>query len=95
MLHFLFLKGVRDVVLMFKQLNRSNTGYLSLEEFVNVYDAVSIRWEAQYAQIPWFHSAWMPLQKFCQLMHNIISWKHFENLVRKYCVLCMLRICSL
>lgn len=66
---------------MFKQLNASNTGHLSLTEFCNIYDAVSLKWEAQYAHIPWFHSAWIPLQQFCQLMHNIICWKHFDHII--------------
>lgn len=68
---------------MFKYLNTSNTGVLSLDEFCQVYDAVAITWEVQYADIPWFHSAWMPLQQLCQLMHNLVMWTHFETVVCK------------
>uniref|UniRef100_A0A1B6DU32 EF-hand domain-containing protein n=2 Tax=Clastoptera arizonana TaxID=38151 RepID=A0A1B6DU32_9HEMI len=74
-------KSIQDVVLMFKQMNTSGSGFLSQSEFCNVYDAVSLKWEAQYAHIPWFHSAWMPLQQLCQLMHNTISWKHFDHII--------------
>lgn len=81
-------KGVRDVLLMFKQLNVSNTGALTLSEFCNVYDTVAINWEVQYAHIPWFHSAWMPLQRFCQLMHNVVVWTHFETVVCKCFDIC-------
>ncbi|KAG8296528.1 Two pore calcium channel protein 1 [Homalodisca vitripennis] len=73
---------------MFKQLNTSNSGALTLDEFCNVYDAVAINWEVQYAHIPWFHSAWMPLQRLCQLMHNLVMWAHFESVV------CAIVVCN-
>ncbi|XP_054279606.1 two pore calcium channel protein 1-like isoform X2 [Macrosteles quadrilineatus] len=81
MRYFAPRKSIRDILLMFKQLNTSNSGAITLDEFCSVYDAVSIDWEVQYANIPWFHSAWMPLQRFCQLMHNVVMWTHFETIV--------------
>lgn len=72
------LTGDRDIVIIFKYLNSSNSGILSKEEFNKTYDAVILHWEPQYANIPWYHSAWMPLQNVCQMAHTIISLKYFE-----------------
>lgn len=70
--------GDRDVVIIYKYLNSSNSGILSKEEFTKIYDAVILHWEPQYANIPWYHSAWMPMQNVCQMAHTIISLKYFE-----------------
>ncbi|XP_072156093.1 two pore channel protein 1 isoform X2 [Bemisia tabaci] len=74
-------KSARDVVLMYKYLNTSRTGVLTMDEFYNVYDAVLLNWEAQYSNIPWYHSAWMPLQSLCQLCLNVVRWNYFEHIV--------------
>ena len=49
-----FVTAPRDVILMFKELNKSGSGSLSLEEFHSVYDAAMLKWEAQFSQIPVF-----------------------------------------
>jgi two pore calcium channel protein 1 len=74
----------RDVVLMFKELNASGSGSLSLEEFYSVYDAAMLKWEAQFSQTPWFHTTWTPLQTFCQFTHDFVTWKYFEYIVCKH-----------
>ncbi|XP_046979764.1 two pore channel protein 1-like [Schistocerca americana] len=74
-------KTVRDVVLMFKYLNSSGSGTLSLEEFYSVYDAVLLCWEPQFSQAPWFHTSWAPLQNLCQLIHDLVLWKYFEHII--------------
>ncbi|PNF19757.1 Two pore calcium channel protein 1 [Cryptotermes secundus] len=74
-------KSPRDVVLMFKELSATGTCSLSLEEFYSVYDAVTLKWEAQFSQIPWFHTTWAPLQTFCQFTHDFVTWKYFEYIV--------------
>jgi hypothetical protein len=82
---FLFLSAApRDVVLMFKELNPTGSGLLSVEEFYSVYDAVMLKWEAQFSQIPWFHTTWSPLQTFCQFTHDFVTWKYFEYIVCKH-----------
>ncbi|RZF38082.1 hypothetical protein LSTR_LSTR006481 [Laodelphax striatellus] len=76
-------KSVRDTLLIFKQLNTSNSGFLKIDEFCNIYDAVTLQWEAQYSNIPWYHGTWIPerLQTVCQLTHTIVSEKYFEHAV--------------
>jgi len=71
-------------MLMFKELNTSGSGSLSLEEFYSVYDAVMLKWEAQFSQIPWFHTTWAPLQTFCQFTHDFVTWKYFDYIVCKH-----------
>ncbi|XP_075219021.1 two pore calcium channel protein 1-like isoform X4 [Lycorma delicatula] len=74
-------KSTRDVILMFKQMNVSNTGYLCPSEFYNIYDSVTLKWEPQYSNIPWYHSTWIPLQNLCQLAHNIVTKRYFEHAI--------------
>jgi len=71
-------------MLMFKELNASGSGSLSLEEFYSLYDAVMLKWEAQFSQIPWFHTTWAPLQTFCQFTHDFVTWKYFDYIVCKH-----------
>lgn len=76
--------GLRDVVLIFRYLNKSETGYLSEEEFLNVFDAVSLRWYPKDMTDPWFSAAWPPLRALCRTTRVIISWPHFENIICKW-----------
>nr|CAD7403905.1 unnamed protein product [Timema poppensis] len=73
--------AVCDVILMFKELNTSDSGSLSLEEFYAVYDATLLKWEAQFSHIPWFHTTWIPLQTLCQWAHDFVIWPYFEHLI--------------
>ncbi|KAK7873151.1 hypothetical protein R5R35_006372 [Gryllus longicercus] len=73
--------STRDTVLMFKELNTSSSGTLSLEEFYSVYDAALLKWDAQFSQIPWFHTTWAPVQTMCQLAHDLVTWKYFEYII--------------
>nr|CAD7260866.1 unnamed protein product [Timema shepardi] len=73
--------AVCDVILMFKELNTSDSGSLSLEEFYAVYDATLLKWEAQFSHIPWFHTTWIPLQTLCQWAHDFVIWPYFEHVI--------------
>ncbi|KAF5284216.1 hypothetical protein FQR65_LT00216 [Abscondita terminalis] len=48
---------LRDIILMFWQLNASHNGSLTLDEFVNVYDATRLRWKIKDPIDPWFAAA--------------------------------------
>ncbi|XP_012232885.1 two pore calcium channel protein 1-like isoform X2 [Linepithema humile] len=74
-------KCTRDVVLMFCHMNTSGTGALSSEEFFSIYDATMLQWDLQYSTIPWYRTAWSPLQMFCMGAHTFINWPYFETLV--------------
>lgn len=66
---------------MFHYLDSSGSGALSQEDFYRVYDAVMLSWEPQFAQTPWFHTAWPPLQSVLQRMHDLVHWRHFEIVI--------------
>nr|XP_023012709.1 two pore calcium channel protein 1-like isoform X1 [Leptinotarsa decemlineata] len=72
---------LRDVVLIFRQLNKSNTGLLTQDEFLNIYDAMTLKWRNKTPLDPWFSTAWPPLRVFCRTSRNLISWKYFEHIV--------------
>nr|CAD7197326.1 unnamed protein product [Timema douglasi] len=89
--NILLTVAVCDVILMFKELNTSDSGSLSLEEFYAVYDATLLKWEAQFSHIPWFHTTWIPLQTLCQWAHDFVIWPYFEHVIL-YAVEAMLRV---
>lgn len=79
----LFVLGQRDVILIFRQLNASNTGLLTQDEFLNIYDAVSLRWRHKDPPDPWFSAAWPPLRTLCRSARVVVSWEYFEYVVCK------------
>lgn len=64
---------------MFHHLNTTNTGYLTCDEYENIYDSITLQWEAQFSNIPWYHTAWQPIQALCNVANKIIMWPHFET----------------
>lgn len=73
--------GPRDVVLMFWQLNSSHNGTLTLDEFINIYDATRLKWRLKDPIDPWFSAAWPPLRSICRATRAIVTWCYFEHLV--------------
>lgn len=71
----------RDVVLMFRQLNRSNSGVLTQDEFLHIYDAVTLKWRLKDPPDPWFSAAWPPLRQFCRMARLVVTWKYFEHII--------------
>ncbi|XP_011298862.1 two pore calcium channel protein 1-like isoform X1 [Fopius arisanus] len=74
-------KSTLDVILMFRHMNASGSGALSCEEFLSVYDVTTLQWEPQFTGIPWYHTAWPPLQMLCTGANAAIMWPYFESLV--------------
>ncbi|CAB0035202.1 unnamed protein product [Trichogramma brassicae] len=74
-------KNVLDVVLMFRYLNTSGSGYLTSDEFLNIYDATVLKWDLHYTSIPWYKMVWKPMQILCQSAHTIVNWPYYESLV--------------
>jgi len=75
--------AMRDVVLMFCHMNVSGSSALSCEEFSAIYDAITLQWDLQYSNIPWYRNTWWPLQMLCTCAHTFIKWLYFETLVCK------------
>ncbi|XP_076256242.1 two pore calcium channel protein 1-like isoform X2 [Rhynchophorus ferrugineus] len=71
----------RDVLLIFRQLNVSNTGLLTQDEFLNIYDAVMLRWRLKDPPDPWFSAAWPPLRTLCRAARKLVSWEYFEYVI--------------
>ncbi|XP_056633174.1 two pore calcium channel protein 1-like isoform X1 [Diorhabda sublineata] len=71
----------RDVVLMFRQLNKSNTGQLTQEEFLDVYDSLTLKWRNKTPLDPWFSAAWPPLRTFCRAAKSLVTWRFFEHII--------------
>ncbi|XP_018562124.1 two pore calcium channel protein 1 isoform X2 [Anoplophora glabripennis] len=71
----------RDVVLIFRQLNASNTGLLTQDEFLNIYDAITLKWRIKDPPDLWFTAAWPPLRMFCRAARTTVTWKYFEHIV--------------
>lgn len=70
-------------MLMFRQLNVSRNGDLTLDDFLNVYDIAALRWSIKGPIDPWFSAAWPPLRSFCRFSRFLVTWKYFEYVVGK------------
>lgn len=69
---------------MFEQLNESKTGGLTTEEFISIYDAVTLRWSPKDPPEPWYARSWTPLRIICKYSRKLIMWPYFEHIVCKY-----------
>lgn len=79
--------GLRDIILMFWQLNASHSGNLTLDEFINVYDAVTLKWKLKDPIDPWFSAAWPPLRTICRAARTLVTWHYFEYIVCRHYLL--------
>lgn len=79
--NFVYLLAVRDVILIFRQLNQSNSGAITQEEFLNIYDVVTLKWHLKDPPDPWFSAAWPPLRTLCRASRTAVSWEYFEYVV--------------
>lgn len=74
----------RDVLLAFRTLNSSGTGFINLSEFFNIYEVSLLKWTAKQDEKLWFESLFPPLDKPFRLINYLVNLKHFEILVCKY-----------
>jgi len=75
--------GNRDLLVMFRYLNTSGTGSLTIEEFYGIYDAVMMTWQPQALDTPWYFTASPTVQRICQTANSIISWPYFDHIFCK------------
>lgn len=71
-------------MLIFRQLNHSGTGVLTEDEFLEIYDAVTLRWRLKDPPDPWFSAAWSPLRLLCRTARTVVTWEFFEYIVCKF-----------
>ncbi|KAH7986185.1 hypothetical protein HPB52_025147 [Rhipicephalus sanguineus] len=53
----------RDVYLMFKTMDTAQNGFLSQEEFLQVYEASKLTWERKWSDYPWFNELKRPFER--------------------------------
>lgn len=68
---------------MFRYLNTSGTGSLTIEEFYGIYDSVMMTWQPQAIDTPWYFTASPAVQRICQTANSIISWPYFDHIFCK------------
>ncbi|XP_037502999.1 two pore channel protein 1 [Rhipicephalus sanguineus] len=66
----------RDVYLMFKTMDTAQNGFLSQEEFLQVYEASKLTWERKWSDYPWFNELKRPFErKLFEGAYKVITWK--------------------
>ncbi|CAN7985146.1 unnamed protein product, partial [Ixodes hexagonus] len=69
----------REVYLMFKTMDVSRNGFLCQDDFLQVYEASTLSWEAnkrKWSDSPWFSELKRPCEKkLFQGAFNLITWK--------------------
>ncbi|XP_042231863.1 two pore calcium channel protein 1-like isoform X2 [Homarus americanus] len=71
----------RDSYLIFKALNRSESGLLSLTEFYNIYEICGFKWRPYEPPEPWFNDLPDPLRGACYLIRRLVIWRWFNFFV--------------
>ena len=65
-------------LLMFKMLNQSKSGFLSLEEFYNIYDVVEYRWQPQKEPRPYYEDCKMPFSAMSAAINALVRSNAFN-----------------
>ena len=71
-------KSQTEAYLMFKFLNKSETGYLRVDEFYGVYEACTFAWDASRIEGPWYSKLNDNLKQALGFIHKIVSSAWFE-----------------
>ncbi|ESO91688.1 hypothetical protein LOTGIDRAFT_122118, partial [Lottia gigantea] len=81
MSHYHSSKSKRDTYLIFKSLNTSKTGSLSLEEFYSIYDMVDLNWKLKYSDQIWSSSFKKPFDKIFRAFNKLVNLKWFDYFI--------------
>ena len=69
--------------MVFKLLNQSGSGQISLDEFYEVYDATLFRWNVPRLEKDWFSDLWRPVRDVLKTVQKAVTSKWFEYTVCK------------
>jgi len=75
-------KSYRDVYLMFRLLNPSASGFIDVEEFYNIYDALNMKWKVRDRNHYWFtniRSQWVSAA--ARQVNRLVTWNVFEYFI--------------
>ncbi|XP_041348857.1 two pore calcium channel protein 1-like [Gigantopelta aegis] len=74
-------KTVKDYYLMFKTLNTSKTGGLSLEEFYKVFEVTSLNWKIKNDDSIWSSNFRHPCNVIFRGLNKFVNWKWFDYFI--------------
>ncbi|XP_050410021.1 two pore channel protein 1 isoform X1 [Patella vulgata] len=74
-------KSRRDCYLVFKSLNTSNTGWLSIEEFYGIYDVAGVSWKLKNEDRIWSSSFKHPFNKIFKAFNMLVRFKWFDYVI--------------
>ena len=72
-----------EAYLVFKLLNQSGSGQISLDEFYEVYDATLYCWNVPRLEKDWFDDVWHPIRDLLKTIQKAVTSKWFEYTVCK------------
>lgn len=68
-----------DTYLMFKALDANKSGFITLNEFYNVYEVSDLKWQPNNPQIEWFSDfRFQWIKKICQTINKLVNHKWFQ-----------------
>lgn len=71
----------RDVYLMFKTLDVTKTGFLTLEEFYQVYEVSPLKWKPKRPEEPWFSNLGKPWEDIFGAIYHLVTWKYSDIII--------------
>ncbi|XP_046456240.1 two pore calcium channel protein 1-like [Daphnia pulex] len=72
----------REVYLMFRLLNTSESGIIDVNEFYHIYDVLDTKWRVRDEEPFWFSRLRSPTLAYCaQQVHRLVTWNFFDYFV--------------
>jgi hypothetical protein len=62
-------------------MDTSGRGRLTLNEFMDIFDAVSLKWASKEPKQAWFAISHSPARFLGKIAVSIYDWPHFESIV--------------
>ncbi|KAK3084889.1 hypothetical protein FSP39_020847 [Pinctada imbricata] len=79
---FITFLSIMDCYLIFKCLNKSKSGMLSLEEFYEIYEYLDLQWKTKLEEMEiWSSKFKEPLKKAFQKLYDFVNWKWFDYFI--------------
>ncbi|XP_064619525.1 two pore calcium channel protein 1-like [Lineus longissimus] len=74
-------KSRRDVYLVFKSINKSNSGLLTLEEFYQIYEVCGLNWSPKKTNEVWSSHFYFPFNRVFYAIYWLVTRKAFDVLI--------------